>query len=124
MVLGIFRRKPEVVEEEEEFLEIEPEVTGAEKKVLIRVDNVRDYADLPRIQKYLREGYIVFLKIREVRERDLTELKRIVEKLRKTVGAMNGDIVGVDEDFLILTPSFAKVYREVPEEKKEGIKVI
>ena len=90
MVFGVFKKRPEV-EEEEEFLEIEPEVTGAERKVLIRVDSVRDYADLPRVQKYLREGYIVFLKIREVRERDLTELKRIVEKLRKTVGAMNGD---------------------------------
>ncbi|HDJ96638.1 MAG TPA: DUF552 domain-containing protein [Candidatus Aenigmarchaeota archaeon] len=117
MVLGILKKKPEV-EEEEEFLEIQPESIGGEKKILIRVDNVRDYADLPRVQKYLREGYIVFLKIREVRNRDLTELKRIVEKLRKTVEAMNGDIVGVDEDFLILTPSFAKVQREAEGEEK------
>jgi len=32
---------------------------------------------------------------------------------------MNGDIVGVDEDFLILTPDFAGIYRG--EEKLEEV---
>jgi len=32
---------------------------------------------------------------------------------------MNGDIIGVDEDFLILTPPAAKIYRgEVEEQVK------
>jgi SepF-like predicted cell division protein (DUF552 family) len=50
-------------------------------------------------------------KIKELRERDINELKRSVDKLRKTCSAMSGDIVGVDEDFLIITPSFAKIFR-------------
>jgi len=49
--------------------------------------------------------------IKDLRKKDINELKRAVERLKKTCTAMNGDIVGVDEDFLIITPQFAKIYR-------------
>ncbi|MEM7821423.1 MAG: cell division protein SepF [Candidatus Aenigmatarchaeota archaeon] len=96
-------------EEKEEFVEVEP--VPEEEKINIKIENLRDYADTERIQKMLREGNIIFLKIREIRQKDITELKRSVDKLRKTCLAMNGDIAGVDEDFLIITPNFAKIYR-------------
>ena len=51
------------------------------------------------------------LKIKELRETDINELKRSVDKLRKTCIAMSGDMVGLDEDFLVITPNFARVYR-------------
>ena len=41
----------------------------------------------------------------------LIELKRAVDKLKKTCVAMDGDIIGVDEDFLVLTPNYAKIWR-------------
>ncbi len=114
MVFGLFKRKkkPEpVVSEEEEYIEILPEQTQQERKMWVRIEKVLDTNDVPRIQRYLREGYIVFLKIKEVKQRDLSELKRIIERLKKTVLAMNGDMVGVDEDFLVITPSTAGIYR-------------
>ena len=46
-----------------------------------------------------------------MRERDISELKRSVDRIRKTCMAMGGDIVGVDEDFLIVCPSYARIYR-------------
>ena len=39
------------------------------------------------------------------------ELKRAVEKLKKTVIANNGDIVGVEQDWLVLTPGYAVIQR-------------
>jgi SepF-like predicted cell division protein (DUF552 family) len=104
------RLKPEKSEEhEDELLEVQPEIV--ENKVSVKIDTLREYADIDRIQSLVREGNIVFLKIKELRMKDITELKRCVDKLRKTALAMNGDIVGVDEDFLVLTPNFAKIYR-------------
>jgi len=38
--------------------------------------------------------------------------------LRRTTIAMNGDIIGVDEDYLILTPPNAKIWRGEVEEAK------
>lgn len=96
-------------ESEEEFIEIQPEAEN--RRINVKIDTLKDYSDTERIQTMVREGSVVFLKIKDIRQRDITELKRCVEKLKKTCLAMNGDIVGVDEDFLVVTPDFAKVYR-------------
>ena len=114
---SVFRRE-EPKEDREEFIEIETEGEG-KRRISIRIENLNDYRDVEGVQRQLREGSIVFLRIKKLRERDLGELKRSVERLRRTSIAMNGDIIGVDEDFLILTPPAAKIYRgEVEEQVK------
>ncbi|UCC92106.1 MAG: cell division protein SepF [Candidatus Aenigmatarchaeota archaeon] len=59
----------------------------------------------------MREGSLVFLKIKSLKEKDIGELKRAVEKLKRTVLAQNGEIVGVEQDWLILAPEHAKVQK-------------
>jgi SepF-like predicted cell division protein (DUF552 family) len=100
---------PTKSEEGEEFVEVSagPE----ESNISVKIDALKDYADTDRVQQLLREGTVIFLRIRDLREKDINELKKAVEKLRKTITAMNGDVVGVDEDFLVITPQFAKIYR-------------
>jgi len=93
----------------EEFVEVGPTEEGG--KISVRVERLRDYVDIERIQGLVREGNVIFLKIKDLREKDMSELKRAVEKLKKTCTAMNGDMVGIDEDFLVITPQFAKIYR-------------
>lgn len=95
--------------ESEEFVEVSP--VPENNSVTVKIDSLTSYADTDRVQQSLREGSVIFLRIRDLREKDINELKRSVEKLRKTITAMNGDVVGVDEDFLVLTPQFAKIYR-------------
>ena len=60
----------------------------------------------------MRNNNIVLVKIKSLRGKDISELKRAIEKLRKTCVAINGDIAGIDEDWIIMTPSFAHVARE------------
>jgi SepF-like predicted cell division protein (DUF552 family) len=107
------KRREEKPKEEpkEEFLEIDTSALAEEKKISVRIENLKDFSDTDRIQQMLRDGNVIFLRIRDLRESDISELKRAVDRLKKTCAAMNGDIVGVDEDFLIITPSFARVYR-------------
>jgi SepF-like predicted cell division protein (DUF552 family) len=98
---------------DEEFIELDTEdVETPSGKVPIKVDKLDDFSDTDRIQKYMRNGNIVLVKIKALRAKDLSELKRAVEKLRKTCLAVNGDIAGIDEDWIIMTPSFAHVARE------------
>jgi hypothetical protein len=106
---AIFSKKEE--EPSEDFTELDESAFGGEKKVNVRIETLKGFTDTDRIQQMVREGDVVFLKIKELRGKDITELKRAVDRLRKTCGAMNGDIVGVDEDFLIVTPQFARVFR-------------
>ncbi|MFH0829757.1 MAG: cell division protein SepF [Candidatus Aenigmatarchaeota archaeon] len=98
---------------EEAYVEVDANaVEGQAGKVPIKVDKIEDFSDSDRIQKHIRDGSIVIVKIKALKEKDLSELKRAIDKLRKTCVATNGDIAGIDEDWIILTPSFAHIARE------------
>jgi len=110
MVFESIFRKDEPKGEGEEFIEVETEGDDR-RRISVRIENLNDYRDVEEVQKLLREGNIIFLRMKKLKERDIGELKRSIERLRKTSMAMNGDIIGIDEDYLILTPPFAKIYR-------------
>jgi len=113
MVLGkmLDKIKQPKAEDGGEFVELDEKALNEDSRVGVRIETLRDFIDTDRIQQLVREGNIIFLRIKELRNKDITELKRSVEKLKKTCVAMNGDIAGIDEDFLVLTPKFARVYR-------------
>jgi len=97
---------------DDEFIEIDTsEMETKRGKIPIRVDRLDDFSDSDRIQKKIRDGAVVLVKIKKLKEKDLSELKRAIDKLRKTCIAMNGDIAGIDEDYIICTPAFAHVAR-------------
>ncbi len=96
----------------EDYIELDTsEIEAPSGKIPIRVDKMEDFADSERIQKQLRSGSIILVKIKALRGKDISELKRAIDKLRKTCIAINGDIAGIDEDWVVLTPSFAHVSR-------------
>ena len=95
--------------EEEGEVEILPE--EEERKVKIYVTKVNEYSDTEKILNLLRQNNIVVVSIRDLRKRDMAELKRIVDRIRRTVEAIGGDIIGVEEDLIIATPSIAKIER-------------
>lgn len=99
---------------EGEFIELDTaSVETPSGKIPIKVDKIEDFADSDRIQKAIRDGSIVLVKIKALKEKDISELKRAIDKLRKTCVAINGDIAGIDDNWIILTPSFAHVAREI-----------
>ena len=123
MVFGLFKKEEEAEETGENFIEIDHTSTDSKQKISVRIEDLEDYRDVETVQKLVRDGNIVFLKIKSLREKNLGELKRAVQKLRKGSIAMDGDIVGVDDNFLVLTPQFARVFRQGPEEEKKGVKL-
>jgi len=100
---------------EDEFLEITHDEAPSIDAISIKVAQVNDYGDVDAVQKAVRDGNIVFVKIKTLKEKDMSELRRAIERLRKTVTAINGDIAGVDENFIVVTPSFARVDRSTTE---------
>ncbi|RLI98648.1 MAG: hypothetical protein DRO99_00215 [Candidatus Aenigmatarchaeota archaeon] len=103
-------------EPREEFIEVNVMDSESRKRtgsIGITVEKLTEFPDTERVLRAVREGNIVFLKIKHLKDKDIGELKRAVDKLKKTVTANNGDIAGVEQDWLILTPEFAKVMREV-----------
>ena len=103
---------------EEEYIEVDigGSVAGAEDahssgKIGIIIESIAEFSDTEKVLKFLRDGQIVLLKVKALKEKDLGELKRVVERLKRTVLAQNGDIVGVEHDWLLLVPEHVTVHR-------------
>ena len=97
----------------EDYLEIDSEQQPAKKsKVLVKPFMIREFQDVKLVLDALRDGYtIALVNIKPLKDKDLIELKRVVNKLKKTTDAIDGDIAGFGEDWLVATPNFASVDR-------------
>lgn len=98
---------------EDEYLEIDLEKGKEDNKVSVKLFVMKQYDDVNKVLNALREGYtIAIIDTKTLRQRDSIELKRAISKIKKTVDALEGNIVGFKENTVIATPSFAKVDKE------------
>ncbi len=97
----------------EDYIEIDTKKELAGKnKVLVRPFIIENFNDVKYTIDSLREGYtIALVNIKPLKDKDIVELKRAVEKIKKTCDAMQGDIAGFGDDWIVVTPNFAQVYR-------------
>ena len=130
--LDVFKAKEEEqkieADVEEGYVELDTE--GGEEvrsKIIVRPFVMKDFESIKPILDSLREGKtIALVNIRPLKDKDLVELKRAINKLKKTTDAIEGEIAGFGEDYIVVAPSFAQIYRtkettEVKEEPKEGL---
>lgn len=97
---------------EGEYVELSPNSEPETPKITVRPMILETFDDVKTILDILREGYtVVIVNIRPLKDKDVVELKRAINKLKKTVEAINGDIAGFGDDYLIITPSFATIHR-------------
>src|SRR3989344_5507978 len=100
-------------ETEEGYVELSTDQEHSHNKVVVRPFALEDFNDTKLILDSLREGYtIALINIKPLKDQDLVELKRSINKLKKTADAIEGDIAGFGEDWLCICPSFAKIHRE------------
>ncbi len=99
-------------EEESEYLELSPVVDDSDRKALVKPYTLNEFSDLKAIISDIREGYIIeIINIKPLKEKDVVELKRAISKLKSTVETLGGDIAGVFDDLIVVTPSFAQIDR-------------
>ncbi len=97
--------------EEDEYVELDDLTEEESSKVKIKVHTLNEYGDVEPVQDMLRDGSIVWVKIKPLRDKDMTDLKRAIDRIKKTVRSINGDVAGIDEDWLIATPEYAHIHR-------------
>ncbi len=105
---------------DEEYLEIDLGQERRDRKVLVKLFNLRNYDDVNNILNALREGFtIAIVDMKTLRQKDSVELKRAISKVKKTVEALEGTIAGFGENIIIATPSFATIHKESEVSKEE-----
>jgi len=100
-------------EYEEEYLELDTSGRKSDsQKVVVRPFVLEDFSDVKSVLDMLRAGRtICLINIRPLKDKDIVELKRAVNKLKKTCDAIGGDIAGFGDDYVVVTPDFAEIYR-------------
>jgi len=106
LLQDIFRK----IKPEEDAVEL-PEEEQVERQVTVRVETLKDFVDIDRVSRMLKDGNIVFLKARDLQRTDLGEFQNCVQKLKRVCTQYGWDIVGTDEGYLVVTPQFVKIAR-------------
>ncbi len=105
--------------EEADYVELGSDV-GAKSgaKVLVRPFVITDFESIKPILDCLREGHtIALVNIKPLKDKDLVELKRAINKVKKTCDAIEGDIAGFGDNWIAAVPSFAHIHRHKPKEE-------
>jgi len=97
----------------ENYVELDNSPTKENKsKITVRPFIMEEFEDIKEVLDVLREGStIALINIKPLKEKDLVELKRAISKLRKTCEAIDGDIAGFGEDYVVAAPYFARIHR-------------
>ncbi len=108
---------------EEEYVELDTSSEEVKSKIIIRPFALDDFSGIKPILESIRTGNTVALvNIKPLKDKDMIELKRAINKLKKTCEAINGDIAGFGDDWIVVAPGFAQIHRSKAhvDEAEEG----
>jgi len=96
-----------------EYIEIDLGREMKKAKVIVRPFVLKCFEDVTPILNALREGYTIgVIDIKQLRAKDIIELKRAISKIKKTADALEVNIAGFGENTIIVTPQFAEIYKQ------------
>ena len=100
-------------ESEQGYVELGSEAhVDSRSKLMVRPFVIEEFEHIKPILDALREGHtIALVNIKPLKDKDLVELKRAINKLKKTCDAIEGDIAGFGENWIAAVPNFAYIYR-------------
>jgi len=96
---------------EDDFVELDAQMHDGDDQVVIRAVTLEEFGDVEEAQEHLRNDHIVWINISPLKNREMADLKRAVKRLKKTVRNIDGDMAGVDEDWIVACPDYAKIAR-------------
>ena len=107
--------------EEEGYVELGTDASEeTDSKVTVRPFVIEDFESIKPILDSLREGHtIALINIKPLKDKDLVELKRAINKIKKTCDAIEGDIAGFGDNWIAAVPSFANIYRHKSKDESE-----
>jgi len=125
MVFESIKRAFSGGDDEPEYIEIDLGREIKKSKVIVRPYVLKSFEDVNPILNSLREGYtIAIVDIKQLRAKDIIELKRAISKIKKTADALEGSIAGFGENIIIVTPQFAEIHKPAVSHSSGSHKVI
>ncbi len=99
-----------LAEKKAEVIEF-PEEEEPQEKLNIRIDHLSGLEDVERVSSLVKQGNIMFLKIKDLQKKDIGQFQTAIQKMKRVCNQFNWDLVGLEDGYLVVTPSFAKIER-------------
>jgi SepF-like predicted cell division protein (DUF552 family) len=80
--------------------------------IYIKSMDLQGLSDIQQVSGELERGNIVIMYIGRLQYGQSRELRRVVDQLRGICRSMGGDIAQLGQDYIVITPSFVKIYKK------------
>lgn len=85
--------------------------TENEVKMYVKFGKISEINELPTVKREVFEGNIVILDVSLLKNDEIV-MKRLIRELKMIVEDINGDIAGIGENYIVVTPRFIKIDRD------------
>lgn len=94
----------------EKYVDAKAGETSPAAKMFVRIGEIQRYEDLKEFTDYVYGGNVLILDFTPVSEEEVL-LKRITNDLKKMIAEIDGDIAGIGNNMMILSPNGVKIDR-------------
>lgn len=79
--------------------------------VYLKALTLRDVTDITAIKEDIKKHMILILRVTPLAQKDVEELRKVVEELYSYSQATGGDIARLGEERIVITPPGVKIWR-------------
>jgi SepF-like predicted cell division protein (DUF552 family) len=79
--------------------------------VYLKALTLRDISDITAIKEDIKKHMILILRVTPLAQKDVEELRKIVEDLYSYAQSVGGDIARLGEERIVITPPGVKIWR-------------
>jgi len=79
--------------------------------IYLKAITLRDLSDITAIKEDIKKHMILILRVTPLAQKDVEELRKVVEDLYSYAQSVGGDIARLGEERIVITPPGVKIWR-------------
>lgn len=79
--------------------------------IYLKALTLRDISDITAIKEDIKKHMILILRVTPLAQKDVEELRKVVEDLYSYAQSVGGDIARLGEERIVITPPSVKIWR-------------
>ncbi|HXS60313.1 MAG TPA: cell division protein SepF [Candidatus Sulfopaludibacter sp.] len=83
-----------------------------EKPIYLKTFTLRDIKDISEIKNDIKKHMILIIRITPLAQKDVDDLRIVVEDLYTSINSLGGDISRLGEERIIITPPNVKIWHK------------
>ena len=81
--------------------------------VYLKALTLRDFSDISVVKEDIKKHMILIIRVTPLAQKDLEELRKVVEDLYSYTQSAGGDIARLGEERIVITPPGVKIWRGI-----------